>query len=80
MEEYSDQVKKHCHECSVPLRGYGELAQASDEQGTEQCSITHQGVYRPKRKGRKVEVVDDLVQLGVGRINRSTSYLQNTNK
>lgn len=31
MSAFSDQVNKHCHECSVPLRGYGELAQAKAE-------------------------------------------------
>jgi hypothetical protein len=28
MDHYVNQVRKHCHECGVPLRGEGELAQA----------------------------------------------------
>jgi hypothetical protein len=28
MQAFAGQVRKHCHECSIPLRGHGELAQA----------------------------------------------------
>lgn len=75
MPYFADQVRKHCHECSVPLRGYGELSQAPN--CVEQTSATHAAVYRPKRKGRRVEVVTRLEQLGLGRIQRATEYLQN---
>lgn len=75
MEHFAHQVRKHCHDCGVPLRGYGELAQAAD--GTEQTSQTHAAVYRPKRRGRAVQVVDRLEQLGVGRLQSVTRYLQN---
>jgi len=84
MQSFKDQVRKHCFDCGVPLRGYGELAQTdrnergySDPLPTEQTSQTHEAIYRPKRVGRKVEVVTNLVQLGVGRIEKSTHYLQN---
>jgi hypothetical protein len=33
MADFAGQVRKHCHECGIPLRGYGELAQAAG--GTE---------------------------------------------
>lgn len=75
MERFASQVRRHCHDCGVPLRGYGELAQA--EHGTEQVSATHADVYKPKRKGRPVEVVTTLEQLGVGKLTNMTRYLQN---
>lgn len=78
MKAFAGQVRKHCHECGVPLRGYGELAQA--ETGKEQTSATHAAVYRPKRTGRGVEVVTDLVQLGTGRLQRMTDYMGNAKR
>ncbi len=73
MHYFANQVRKHCHECGVPLRGHGELAQA--EEGIEQCSETHKSVYKPKRV-RTVEYVTELVQLGTP-LQRTTAYLQN---
>lgn len=76
MPYFARQVRKHCHDCGVPLRGHGELAQARDsdladmdgsiiqEAGKEQTSATHEAVYKPKRKGRKVELVMAREQLG----------------
>jgi hypothetical protein len=79
MNAFARQVKKHCHECGVPLRGYGELAQASDEgsDAAEEVSWLHASVARPKRPGRRVEKVKELVQLDVGKIRSSVAYLQN---
>lgn len=78
MTAFAHQARKHCHECSIPLNGYGELAQSAD--GTEQVSATHAAVYRPKKPGRRVEVVTRLEQLGVGKIQRATDYLQNAGR
>lgn len=75
MGHFIHQVDKHCHECSVPLRGYGELSQS--ETGTEQVSKTHAAGFKPKKKGRPVQIVDSLVQLGTGKINRLTDYMGN---
>lgn len=77
---YANQVRKHCHECGIPLRGYGELAQQSSSVAREQVSQTHQAIYRPKRTGRGVELVTVLDQLHTGRITRATDYLQNSTK
>jgi len=74
MSSFRDQVRKHCHECGVPLRGRGELAMAP--LGIEQTSRTHEGVYRPKRVGRRVEVVTERVQLGLP-LGNVVRYLQN---
>jgi len=56
MKEFAHQVRKHCHECSVPLRGHGELAQS--ETGREQVSKTHADIYKPKKKDRLVQLVE----------------------
>lgn len=69
------QIRKHCHECGVPLRGYGELAMAKE--GVEQTSETHRAIFKPKREGHKVEVVTELVQLGTKRVGRVIDYVKN---
>jgi hypothetical protein len=71
---FEKQIQKHCHECGIPLKGHGELANA--ENGVEQVSATHAAVYRPKRSGRTVEVVTELLQLGVP-LQRATDYIEN---
>lgn len=74
MQSFKGQVQFHCHKCSVPLNGYGELACATGVK--EQVSTTHASVIHPK-KGKEVEIVTDLVQLGMGRIKRTTDYYPN---
>lgn len=78
MDAFRNQVSKHCHECGVPLRGKGELAMSSD--GVEQTSPTHAGVFVPKRKGRHVQVVTNIVQLGTERVGRVIDYVKNARK
>lgn len=78
MSAFAGQARKHCHECSVPLRGYGELA-VTDPNGAEQVSLVHLDVFKPKKKDRKVQVVDDRSQLGKP-LDRTTHYLQNSHK
>jgi hypothetical protein len=70
---FEKQIAKHCHECSVPLKGYGALANSGP---TEQVSETHRGIYTPKRKDRPVELVTELIQLGKP-LARATDYLEN---
>ncbi len=78
MQDFAEQVRWNCHRCAVPLRAWGALSQ--DESGTEQTSATHANVFKPKRPGRKVEVVTSLEQLGLGRIQEATAYLKNAGK
>ena len=52
-------MRYHCHRCGIPLRGFGELAVSGT---TEQTSQTHQLMYRPKIKGRKVEDAASLLR------------------
>ncbi len=76
MTQFANQVYKHCHECGVPLRGYGELAQSTDPNSKEQVSYTHLDIYKPKRKERAVEIVITSEQLGK-KLQRMTNYIQN---
>lgn len=80
MSSFANQVRKHCHECGVPLRAYGELSQESDRKGTEQTTLTHHTIYQPKRINRAVELVSNLMQLGIGKLSKVTDYLRNGKK
>jgi len=73
MSAFADQVRKHCHECGVPLRGFGELSQATNR--PEQASQTHADIYRSKRR-RPLQLVTDLDQLG-GKVRRVIDYMKN---
>lgn len=80
MENFRDQVRKHCHDCGIPLKGYGNLAQDNDTSGVEQVSATHESVYKPKRKGRRIELVTLREQLHEGRLERMTDYIGNSKR
>lgn len=71
--DYADQIKYHCHRCGIPLRGRGELAIGGT---TEQVSKTHADIYKPKIRGREVQVVETLEQLGE-RLPKATDYIEN---
>lgn len=70
---FDAQVRWHCHRCGIPLRGYGDLAVGGSK---EQTSAIHLPIYRPKQKGRAVEVVTSRQQLGKP-LEKATHYLQN---
>jgi hypothetical protein len=74
---FRDQVRKHCHECGVPLRGYGELAMDKDPLATEQTTATHDDIFKLKRKDRRLQLVATLEQLGTKRVKKVTDYLGN---
>jgi len=78
MPDFSAQVRKHCHACGVPLRGYGELAQSTN--GLEQVSLTHQDVYKPKKTNREVQLVTDREQIKEQTLSRMTDYMGNAKK
>lgn len=77
MTDFAHQVRKHCHDCGVPLRGWGSLAQASDHDGKEFVSATHLSIYRPKRTTRKVINVTKREQLQEQALNLMTDYIGN---
>lgn len=73
IQAYEEQIRYHCHRCGVPLRGRGELAVGGTR---EQVSKTHASIYKPKIRGREVEVVETLEQLG-DRLPKVTDYIEN---
>lgn len=77
MEDYLDQVRQHCFSCGVPLRGYGNLAQATE--GQEQVTATHESIYQPKNKERLVELVTDINQIDSRNL-VFTQYVQGADK
>jgi hypothetical protein len=80
MGYFAPQVRKHCMECAVPLRGYGQLSQGNRPDGIEemeQTSATHANIFKPKRPGRKVEMVTSIGQLAPGRIGNVVDYVGN---
>ena len=70
---FAHQVRKHCHECAVPLRGFGELSQGN---GVEQTSETYKDVYLPKRD-RPVQFVTEIKELQPGKIEKFNRYREN---
>ena len=74
IQDYAEQINYHCHRCGVPLRGRGELAMTGTK---EQVSETHRDIYKPKIKGREVEVVTQLDQVEPGALNIMTDYIGN---
>lgn len=67
------QVDYHCHRCGIPMRGKGTLATNGDK---EQVSVTHLNIYVPKTRGREVQTVVHVGQLG-GTVPHATDYLPN---
>lgn len=61
MDCFYFQVRQHCHDCGIPLRGYGELSQSNN--GTELTTATHESIYIPKRKGRSLKVITNVSDL-----------------
>lgn len=80
MSSFIRQAEKHCHDCGVPLRGYGELAQSKEPTAHEQVSAAHASIFSPKNKGRALEFVTNLEQLGLGRLARMTDYMGNAKR
>jgi hypothetical protein len=77
IQDFSEQIKRHCPSCGVPLRAYGELAQAED--GTEYTTATWQDI-RPKRKERDVCLVTELHQIKPERLSLFTDYMGNARR
>lgn len=77
IQDFAEQVKQHCHNCGVPLRGYGELAQA--EEGIETISEYWKKEAQPKNSKRPLEVVTTTEELRSQKLEITTHYLQNAN-
>ena len=75
MSFYADQVRHHCHDCGVPLKGHGELSQSNT--GTEQTTEFWRDVYKPKIKERPLELVAELPVIQPNGVGRVIDYIQN---
>lgn len=78
IEHYTEQINKHCHNCMVPLRGYGELACSSD--GTETITPDLVDIYIPKTKGRNIKVITKLEELKPQALELMTDYVGNSSR
>lgn len=76
MSAFEAQARRQCHECGIPLRAKGELAQGGQ---TEQVSATHAGVFKTKTPGRLVQIVTRRDELK-GQVAKATDYLGNAGK
>lgn len=75
IQAFTDQIRYHCHACGIPLRGFGELAVNGK---VEQVSETHADIYKPKIKGREVQIVKTREELGSQPLPRATDYIENS--
>jgi hypothetical protein len=75
IQEFSEQIKLHCHACGIPLKAFGSLA---NEGPFEQYSETHASIMNFKKKDREGMLVENLVQLGEKHLPRATDYIQNS--
>jgi MoaA/NifB/PqqE/SkfB family radical SAM enzyme len=73
-EAFAEQIRLHCPDCGIPLRGYGALANSGP---AEQVSERHKSIYKPKDRGRLVELVVLREQLREGALPKATDYIQN---
>lgn len=70
---FEDQIRNHCFNCGVPLRGKGSLAVNGT---TEYVSETYLPIAKLKKKESKIKVVKTLDDLD-GSVTRSTDYINN---
>ena len=74
IEAFDNQIRKHCFDCGVPLKGIGDLAV---EGKVEYVSKTHLPIYKLKRpQNKEIRVVSKLSDLD-GFVPRATDYIAN---
>jgi hypothetical protein len=76
MIAFDNQVRWHCHRCGVPLRRRGDMAITGNH---EEVSLTHLGIYKPKRSGRSLTVVVPGMP-DSGHVKEVTDYMEVRNK
>jgi hypothetical protein len=70
---FEDQIRYHCFQCGVPLKGKGSLAVTGTK---EYVSRTYLPIAKLKLKNKEMVIVDSLEKLE-GTVNRSTDYILN---
>ena len=79
MEAFKDQVRKCCHNCGVPLKAYGALAQG--QHVSEQVTKTHLPIYSTKSGIAPTLLTEDSLQdLQTNTLGRMTDYLGNSHQ
>lgn len=74
INEFENQIYKHCWDCGIPLRGQGDLAVNGN---VEYVSKTHLPIYKLKKSaGKKIKLVTKRSELN-GQVTRATDYIQN---
>lgn len=76
MQHFASQVRFHCHQCGVPMRGHGQLANSTTD--SEQTTKTYLPIFQPKRK-RDVSLVTTPEELGTP-LDLMTDYVGNAKK
>lgn len=74
--DFANQIDQHCHNCAVPLKGRGQLANSTTDK--EQTTKYYLPVFKPKHN-REVEVVESADQLGTP-LGLMTDYIGNSKK
>ena len=74
MNDFKEQVKFHCHNCSMPTRGKGELAIGGE---SETVTAYWENVIQPKKRDRLVQLVVGKQQINQGTVTRATDYMEN---
>jgi len=74
MTDFAAQARLHCHACGIPIRSAGELAVGGT---TEKVSQAHASIFKPKKSGRGVELVQLSTQLSEKQVTRVTDYIEN---
>lgn len=77
MDAFKEQVGFYCHKCGIPMKAYGELAINGN---VEQVSATHADVYKPKTKGRELQLVTLRSELNNKPVPRATDYIENSKR
>jgi hypothetical protein len=77
MQDFADQVDLHCHNCGVPLKGYGSIAE--NRYGHETISESWGPLISPKTSGKAVSIVTTVEELKADSLNKFTEYKKNAN-
>jgi organic radical activating enzyme len=73
IEAFDEQIRKHCFDCGIPLRGKGDLAVSGTR---EYVSKTHLNIYKLKGSSRELIQVSSTKELN-GKVTRATDYINN---
>lgn len=79
IQDFADQIRNHCHNCLVPMRGHGEIDTAGDE-GIEQTTKLYELGFTPKAKTRQIQIVASPQQLQADHLRSTVDYIGNSKR